>query len=651
MDTTIHFSRGTNKFDNYPEMRSAANFDTFTLAIFSDCGQRKGETWFAAPFNHDGRRCRDNVQPRRFLALDFDHIEADRLPDLRMWLAAYSAFGYTTSSNTLESPRERAVLELTREVTRAEGIQLNKALASDLHDKFGDAIKLDEAAFKGEQPIYNPLSGFQRVAFDGAPLDVDAVLAAAPEVNDEPTAAPHVDGDIPEGARSTTLTSFAGSMRRRGMTEESIAAALLEENKRCVPPLSDADVRAIARSVAGYQPYHDAYDQMRRRHREQQGHGDRDHDEEQAEHHAVRGYLSRQVSEIQAVPIHWLWQGRIARGKVSMIAGNPGLGKSQITLSIAAITSTGGAWPVDRSHCEPGNVIILSAEDDAADTLRPRLDAAGANLERIFVLDAVREANGAQRPFNLKKDLAQLDTMIEDTKDVALVIIDPITAYLGDIDSHVNAEVRGLLSPVGALAAKHDTAILAVSHFSKGGGEAILRITGSLAFVAAVRSAYVVTKDKDDDDRRLLLALKNNIASDNTGFAFTLESAEVKGVDCLISTSRVAWEQEFVTTTADEAMSKSNGTEERGAVGEAAEFLRNLLAGGPMGAREVRLAAEEAGFAWRTVRRAQEAVRVVITKAKGANGAWFWSLPPAEDRDDDLGGTGVDDDGDVEVEI
>jgi hypothetical protein len=360
------------------------------------------------------------------------------------------------------------------------------------------------------------------------------------------------------------------------------------------------------------------------------------HEREQADRGPERGYLSRRVSEVEARPIHWLWPGRIARGKVSMVVGHPGLGKSQGTLSIAAITSKGGRWPVDGMRSETGNVIILSAEDDAADTLRPRLEAAGADLTRVHILDAVRSMNGAPRPVNLKGDLEQLDAMLADIGDVALVIIDPVSAYLGDIDSHVNAEVRALLSPVGALAERHDTAIVAVSHFSKGGSEAVLRVTGSLAFSAAARSAYAVVKDKDNDARRLLLPIKNNIGIDQTGFAFTLESVEIKGTDCLISTSRVAWEPELVTVSVDEAMAVSSDPGERSAVGDAADFLQEVLASGPISARQVRREAEEAGHSWATVRRAQKTIGVVVAKTRGPKGQWEWRLARQDDHDEEV---------------
>lgn len=153
----------------------------------------------------------------------------------------------------------------------------------------------------------------------------------------------------------------------------------------------------------------------------------------------------RRASDIEAKPIHWLWQGRIARGKVSMLAGNPGLGKSQITASMAAVVTTGGIWPVDGSRCQRGNVVFLSAEDDAADTIRPRLESAGADLMRVFILDAVVEAFNAEgdeikRAFNLKTDLTRLGAMLDEIGGAAMIVIDPITAYLGEADSHKNAE-------------------------------------------------------------------------------------------------------------------------------------------------------------------------------------------------------------------
>lgn len=161
----------------------------------------------------------------------------------------------------------------------------------------------------------------------------------------------------------------------------------------------------------------------------------------ESEHQHTLPFLFRRLSDIEAKPVRWLWPGRIARGKVSILAGHPGLGKSQITASLAAIVTTGGQWPIDRVRCEPGNVVFFSAEDDAEDTIRPRLEAARADLDRIFILDAVLDDKGTRpRAFNLKGDLPRLGQMLEYIGEVALVVIDPITAYLGDTDSHKNAD-------------------------------------------------------------------------------------------------------------------------------------------------------------------------------------------------------------------
>ena len=359
------------------------------------------------------------------------------------------------------------------------------------------------------------------------------------------------------------------------------------------------------------------------------------------EHATCASIAYQRVSDITPRPIRWLWKGRIARGKVTLLAGNPGLGKSQITASMAAIVSKGGAWPVDRSACERGNTIILSAEDDPEDTIRPRLEAAGADLTRVFILEAVIEhhASGQQahRAFNLKTDLAKLGALLAEIGDVALVVIDPISAYLGDADSHVNAEVRALLSPLGEMAARHGAAVVCVSHLNKASnGEALLRVTGSLAFVAAARAAFVVTKDAENASRRLLLPIKNNIGNDQSGLAFAVQSAQVKSAAGVIETSCVMWEAEAVTITADEAMTTANDPEERTELVDAKAFLAGLLADGKMPAKRVYGEGREAGYSERTIRRAQKALCIEAEK-DGMKGPWYWTLPPKTAKDSEGG--------------
>jgi hypothetical protein len=351
--------------------------------------------------------------------------------------------------------------------------------------------------------------------------------------------------------------------------------------------------------------------------------------------HAARAetgsLVTRRMSDIEAKPVSWLWPGRIARGKVSIIAGNPGLGKSQVTASIAAVVTTGGRWPVDRSQCAPGDVVFLSAEDDPADTLRPRLEAARANLHRVHVMEAVisgytGEGQQQNRAFSLQRDVEALSAKLSELGDVATVVIDPITAYLGDVDSHRNAEVRALLAPLSELAANHGTAIIGVSHLNKSAGtDALMRVTGSLAFVAAARAAYLVAQDPENPARRFFLPMKNNIGPDSAGLAFRIEGATVQSAAGPLETSLVVWDSEPVTTTADEVM-RTQVPEHGSALREAEEWLRETLSE-PTPAAEISRMASDAGISGKTLRRASESLRIVKGKT-GMKAGWVWSLPP-----------------------
>jgi putative DNA primase/helicase len=152
---------------------------------------------------------------------------------------------------------------------------------------------------------------------------------------------------------------------------------------------------------------------------------------------AGRSLFVRRASEIRPEPIEWLWPNRVAIGKQTMIVGEPGLGKSQLTAFMAAAITTGGQWPCNEGQAPLGSVIILSAEDDAADTIRPRLDAAGADPTRVLIVSAVRSDDGkGRRTFNLQADLDLLEQEIAKAGDMRLVIIDPISSYMGKTDSH-----------------------------------------------------------------------------------------------------------------------------------------------------------------------------------------------------------------------
>jgi len=335
------------------------------------------------------------------------------------------------------------------------------------------------------------------------------------------------------------------------------------------------------------------------------------------------------MADVKSEPVRWLWPLRIALGKLTVIAGDPNLGKSFITLDLAARVSTGSGWPDDSGYrTEPGGVVLLSAEDDVADTIRPRLDAAQAAVERISVLQAVeRFEEGTGRLEKCAFTLADVDALeeaIHKTGDCRLVVVDPISAYMGRTDSHVNAEVRAVLAPLSELAARRGVAVVAVTHLRKGDGPAIYRAMGSLAFVAAARAAYGVIRDPEDTsgERRLFLTLKNNLAPDRSGLAYRLTVPDGGTMPV------VDWEPDPVTVNPDDLFAMV--TRRRGPVPvertEAEAWLQTALSGGPQPAADLFREAEAVGISGATLRRAKTALACVRAQKSGYGNGWTWEL-------------------------
>jgi hypothetical protein len=323
------------------------------------------------------------------------------------------------------------------------------------------------------------------------------------------------------------------------------------------------------------------------------------------------------LSTVKAVPVTWLWLTRIAIGKTTCVAGDPGLGKSFITLDMAARVSTGQAWPdgAENPH-GPGGVVLFSAEDDPADTIVPRLAAAGADCTRIVVCPGVSTGKaGKSRSFTLG-DIDSLALAIDRTPECKLVVIDPVTAYMGEIDAHKNNEVRAMLAPLAALAAAKGVAIVLVTHLNKGGGgKSVYRLSGSLAIPAAARTVWLVAKDAEDPERRLMLPVKNNLAPDSGGLAYTISG----------DPPRVVWSDVPVTMTADEAMAAESVGGQSSKREAAAEWLRCQLIGGDVDSDEMKRRADAAGIPWRTVERAKGEAGAISTRS-GFGGPWVFRL-------------------------
>jgi hypothetical protein len=331
----------------------------------------------------------------------------------------------------------------------------------------------------------------------------------------------------------------------------------------------------------------------------------------------------KRASEIEPEKVKWIWPGVIASGRITGLVGYPGLGKSQVAIDLAATVSTGRPWPGGVPNGSAGSVIILSAEDDAGDTIVPRLIAAGADLAAVHFVKVVKANDGAERAFSLADDLGRLETE-QDLQQVRLLIVDPIAAYLGGKSDRVNrnrgADVRTLQDSLTAFAGRHDLGVLAISHLNKmGGAKAITRVMGSQDWVAVPRAVYLVTEEVGTP-RRLFLPVKNNLASDRIGYAFEIET---KVVADGIRTSAVVWSGDPITISADEALAAAAKKVTSGAV----DFLQEVLSDGPMDHAEVVRLGKEAGYSEKSLRTARENLGVTPKKVGfGANGKWVWGL-------------------------
>ncbi len=337
----------------------------------------------------------------------------------------------------------------------------------------------------------------------------------------------------------------------------------------------------------------------------------------------------RRASAIAPRELEPLWPGLLWIGKPTLLVGDPGLGKSLVTVDVAARVSRGTPWPCSSERRAPGHVLMLSAEDDADDTIVPRLIAAGADLERVTFLDGVKafDAEGGIRdtPISLDVHMNVLQRAIQTAgPPVTLVILDPISAFLGRADSHNNAEVRALLKGLGNLAAEKRFAVLVVSHLNKASGaNAVYRITGSLAFAAAARAVFAIARDPQDADQRLLLPVKSNLGPDSTGYSYRVSVAD-NDAPC------VKWGDERVKRTAEEVLQGTTSPREQAVVErmvEVKDWLRTELAE-PRQAKVMWNIAERKGFSRRDVERAKE-VLGITAQPSGFKQPWCWCLPKA----------------------
>ena len=340
------------------------------------------------------------------------------------------------------------------------------------------------------------------------------------------------------------------------------------------------------------------------------------------------------ASDVEPQNVDWLWKYYLARGSLTLLFGEKGLCKSQVADSLIASVTKTGRWP-DGTPAPLGSAIILGSENHKAMTSRPRLDAAGADASRVFLLDSVENENGDAATFSLQQDLAQLKAAMEEMGDVVLIVIDPITSYMGaQLDSHKVTEVRAVLEPLGRFAEDHNVVIVMVTHPTKAvQDKSINMAVGSGAFVHLPRTGFVVMPDPEESEpradgaRRFMLCSWTNIGRMPPGLAYRSETAFI-GKDNSIETQRVVWDSEPINLTADQALAKHNhGSEDRASARrDAIDFLRKKLADGPKPAKDLTEEADALGISARTLARARKDLEIGAQK-DGFDGGWLWELP------------------------
>lgn len=326
------------------------------------------------------------------------------------------------------------------------------------------------------------------------------------------------------------------------------------------------------------------------------------------------------LCDVEPEEVRWLWPARIPAAKLTVIGGDPGLGKSFAVYDIIARVTSGAAWPdeSDETGRRPAGALIVTAEDGLADTVVPRLRMQNADMDRVQALDGVTRGDGKVGEFTLE-DIEPLRKAIENIADCAVVMLDPVSAFMGRADSHNNAEVREVLKGLNRIAEETGAAIIAISHLSKSGAgekKAVYRMMGSLAFTAAPRAVWAVARDPDDQERRILANVKMNLGRPASAIAYHIDN------------DGLHWSRDKIEGSIDDILDARGSGNAQPARQEAARFLLAKLADGEMSSDDLKERAKEEGIAIRTLDRAKDDLGIKpFKKGWGGTKLWIWRLP------------------------
>ncbi|MDB5290044.1 MAG: hypothetical protein JWL69_1285 [Phycisphaerales bacterium] len=308
-------------------------------------------------------------------------------------------------------------------------------------------------------------------------------------------------------------------------------------------------------------------------------------------------------SDVRSESNRWLWRGRIPRGALTLLTGDPDKGKSLLTVDWAARVSTGAPWPDGRKNCI-GTTVFLCPEDERGRTIIPRFIAAGGNRDRACFLhenESTGQSDEGASPVPLKAAVARLERVLRLRPDVRLIVFDPLNDYLAGLNTSRDGEVRAAIGPLIALARRYGFAVVGLLHLNKSsGGRAMYRSLGSIGLQGLARASWLVAPDpRGGKYARVMVPVKFNLGRQPWGIAFSLVSHKKRS-----SLPVIRYDAFDVDLTADDALAPSSG--KRQPAGERAEwFLRSLFAGrAKIASSELFVLAEAAGVSKRTIARA-----------------------------------------------
>lgn len=322
--------------------------------------------------------------------------------------------------------------------------------------------------------------------------------------------------------------------------------------------------------------------------------------------------------------VQWLWVNRIPYGKITVLDGDPGTGKSLITLDIAARVSKYDKMPDGTlgDRYDTLNVLLISYEDDLSDTIRPRLEAAHADLDRVSVLNSISEVNGSARPVELPGDIPLIKEIVRES-NTGLVVIDPLMAALASqVDSHRDQDIRRALAPLKELAEETGAAVLMVRHLNKGTStNAVHRGGGSIGIIGAARAGLMAVKHPEDETKRILSVAKMNVGREAPSLIYRIEEGPS-------GHPHVVWEGE-TSLTANEALRALSGNATLTETERARDFLKTFLGDGPRPHAEVVHEARSRGISERTLERAKVGLADSVKRGFANQGGWCWQLVPS----------------------